>query len=72
MLIKHGASGGPVLRGNTIIGVNSTGFDIFQNEEPISFITPITQILELTLRDSDGEKTSVQELMDKGHMPYVK
>lgn len=71
MLIKHGASGGPVLRGNHLIGVNSTGFDAFGTDDPISFITPISQIFDLKLKDSDGKITTVEELMKNGFMPYV-
>lgn len=71
MLIKHGASGGPVLRGNHLIGVNSSGFDAFGTDDPLSFITPISQIFDLKLRDSDGKETTVHELMKNGYMPYV-
>ena len=71
MEIKSGASGGPVLRGNHLIGVNSSSFDMGATEDPISFITPIQQIFDLTLKDSDGRKTSIKELMDSGHMAWV-
>lgn len=68
MEIKSGASGGPVLMGNRIIGVNSASFSTSEEEEPISFITPISFLYDLTLRDSDGVQTTVQELMDNGFM----
>jgi hypothetical protein len=68
MEIKSGASGGPVLRANKIIGVNSTSFKTEENEEPLSFITPIHFLYELRLTDIDGVVTSVKELMENGHM----
>lgn len=68
MEIKSGASGGPVLRENKIIGVNSTSFGTSEEEEPISFITPIHFLYDLKLRDSDGVETSVRELMEHGFM----
>jgi hypothetical protein len=40
-------------------------------EEPISFITPIRQIFDLILKESDGTTTSIQELMDTGRMDWV-
>lgn len=72
MLIKSGASGGPVLRGNHIIGVNSSSIGIADVEEPISFITPISKVLDLTLKDSDGKETSLMELAEKGFLPLIK
>lgn len=72
MEIKSGASGGPVLRGNHIIGVNSTSMDIPDHEEPISFITPIEFVFDLVLKDGAGEATSIKQLMDSGHMPWAK
>jgi hypothetical protein len=71
MLIRQGASGGPVLRGNSLIGVNSSGFDILENDDPISFITPISQVFDLVLIDSDGQKTTVKQLMNEGFMAFV-
>jgi hypothetical protein len=71
MEIKSGSSGGPVLRDNHVIGVNSRSFDMDATEEPISFITPIRQIFDLILKESDGTTTSIQELMDTGRMDWV-
>jgi hypothetical protein len=71
MLVKSGASGGPVLRGNQIIGVNSSSISVAIHEEPISFITPIIKILDLTLKDSMGKTTTVKELISKGYMPGI-
>jgi hypothetical protein len=72
MLIKSGASGGPVLRGNHIIGVNSSSIGMADTEEPISFITPIRKVMDLRLRDSDGKGTSLMELAESGHLPLIK
>lgn len=71
MLIKSGASGGPVLRGNRIIGVNSSSMSLADGEEPISFITPITKIFDLKLKDSDGKVVTVKQLMETGHMAFA-
>jgi hypothetical protein len=71
MEIRSGASGGPVLRGNHIIGVNSASMEFLGNEEPVSFITPILKILDLKLEDGKGEYTNVKELIKNGNMPYV-
>lgn len=46
--ILGGASGGPVIDANTIVvGVNSTGYAFCEEEEDLSFITPISKILEI-------------------------
>ena len=47
--IKSGASGGPVIKDNKVIGINSSGLELQINEEPISFITPIKLLEELML-----------------------
>lgn len=72
MPIRSGASGGPVLRENHIIGVNSSSIGMADIEEPISFITPIKKVMDLRLRDSDGKETSLMELADSGHLPLIK
>ena len=72
MEIKSGASGGPVIRRNQIIGVNSTSMETAHGEEPISFITPVHFVFDLQLKDSDGAITSIKELMESGHMPFAK
>jgi hypothetical protein len=71
MEIKSGSSGGPVLRDNHIIGLNSTSLEITEKDEPISFITPIHLIFDLVLKDSDGNNTTIKELMESGHMHVV-
>lgn len=70
MHIPTMASGGPTLRGNTIIGVNSTAMSLTEDDDdPISFITPISKVFEIVLKDSDGNETTIQELINSGHMP---
>ena len=72
MEIKSGSSGGPVLRGNHIIGVNCSSFDIEEKYEPISFITPISLVFDLELKDGHGEITTIKQLMDSGHIHWIK
>lgn len=72
MHMPSGASGGPALRGNTIIGVNSTSFSLADIDEPISFITPISKVFDLVLEDNDGHETTIEQLMNSGHMPKAK
>ena len=48
MQIKGGASGGPVFnKAGYVVGINSTGYDMPESEEPISFITPIQKAFEI-------------------------
>lgn len=46
MKIESGASGGPVLINDIVVGVNSTGYDFHEEEVPLSFITPIVILPE--------------------------
>lgn len=71
MELKSGSSGGPVLRGNHIVGVNCSSFEVEEKYEPISFITPIHLVFDLALKDSDGHVTTIKELMDSGHIHWV-
>lgn len=70
MEIKGGSSGGPVLKGNNIVGVNCTSLDLDEKEEPISFITPIELVFDLELKDSDGGTTTIRRLMESGHIHF--
>lgn len=70
MHIASGASGGPVLRGVNIIGVNSTGWELEEGQEPLSNITPVYEILDLEIQNSNGKKTTVKRLMEEGHVPF--
>jgi len=59
MLIKSGASGGPVFGnfGNdefVIIGINSGGFSFEDN--PVSYVVPSKQVLEMTIKTQEGDR----------------
>jgi hypothetical protein len=65
MLIEHGASGGPVIKNNLVIGINSSGMDVMENEIPFSFVTPIELILDLSVPNGKGTIT-IKELVKEG------
>ncbi len=65
MHIDHGASGGPVLKNNLVVGVNSSGWDVMEGEVPISFITPIDLILDLSVPE-DGTMKPIKDLIERG------
>lgn len=65
MTIEHGASGGPVLKDDLVVGVNSSGMNVMEGEIPISFITPIEFILDLSV-PQDDRMIPVKELIDGG------
>tara|TARA_B100000378_G_C18032826_1_gene408068 strand:+ start:120 stop:833 length:714 start_codon:yes stop_codon:yes gene_type:complete len=67
MRIDSGASGGPVIKNGYIVGVNSSSFDLFGDEEPISFITPIDYILDLYVKEKE-RLISVKELIESGYI----
>jgi hypothetical protein len=68
MKIESGASGGPVFKKGFIVGVNSSSFTLSEDEEePISFITPIDYILDLTVIENGKEK-SIKDLIKSGHI----
>jgi V8-like Glu-specific endopeptidase len=62
MRMESGASGGPVLKDNHIVGVNSSSFTLIEGEEPISYITPIDFILDLSVYENK-RIISVNELI---------
>ena len=48
--IPGGASGGPVLdQHGMVIGVNSSGYDVSEGDENISFVTPITEVMTMRI-----------------------
>jgi hypothetical protein len=65
MNIEHGASGGPVLKNDLVVGVNSSGMTLPEGEIPISFVTPIDFILDLSV-PNDKELISIRELIENG------
>ena len=62
MHIQDGASGGPVFKGNYVVGVNSTGYELLDDEEPISFITPIHYLLNYQV-EIDSVDYTIKQLM---------
>lgn len=67
MKVDSGASGGPVFKNSFIVGVNSSGYSLAEDEEPISFITPIDYILDLKVKEKD-KMITVKELVEKGYI----
>lgn len=66
-LILGGASGGPVLHGNVVVGVNSTGYDLHDPDaEPISYITPIWKVFDIEVTYGDGTTASIDQLVKEG------
>lgn len=65
MIIEHGASGGPVLKNNLVVGINSSGMTLPEGEVPISFVTPIDLILDLSV-PNDDKLISIKELVANG------
>lgn len=67
MRMDGGASGGPVFRGNFVVGINSSSYKLENHEEPISFVTPISFILDFTVKEKEKE-ISVADLIKNGHI----
>lgn len=65
MTILGGASGGPVIKDGAVIGVNSTGYD----DIPVSFITPISEILDLEVFVERDKTMLVKELVELKWIP---
>ena len=65
MKIEHGASGGPVLKNNLVVGINSSGMDLLEDNVPLSYITPINYILDLSVPSGD-KLISIKDLIDNG------
>jgi hypothetical protein len=66
LLIEGGASGGPVILNGKVIGINSTGYDLIDDSSPISYITPISKILDLQVIVGPGQKETVSNLIKDG------
>jgi hypothetical protein len=66
MTILGGASGGPVIKDGGVVGINSTGYDGTQ----LSYITPITEVLELNVLYKKGT-ISIKELIEMKHIPVM-
>ncbi|MGZ3859530.1 MAG: trypsin-like peptidase domain-containing protein [Flavisolibacter sp.] len=60
MRIESGCSGGPVFKDGRVVGINSSSFELTQEEKPISFITPVEYLLDLQLPFDEGILTIVK------------
>ncbi|GEP93712.1 Trypsin-like peptidase domain-containing protein [Chitinophaga terrae (ex Kim and Jung 2007)] len=68
MRIDGGASGGPVMKGAYVIGVNSTGMDF--GDDAISCITPVSFLQDLAVPSGD-RLVSIPELINAGFISVV-
>ncbi|MBL7692600.1 MAG: trypsin-like peptidase domain-containing protein [Flavipsychrobacter sp.] len=71
MRIDSGASGGPVMRENIVVGVNSVGIDVANDEEPISGVVPISYLHDIELKGPGGRKMYVGDLVKNGTIPSL-
>lgn len=69
MRVDSGASGGPVFKDSKVVGINSTGMELFGNDF-ISGITPVWFIKDLVVSDK-GRELSVSELISEGHIIVI-
>jgi hypothetical protein len=67
MNIESGASGGPVIKNGYVVAINSSSYNIIDGGEPISFITPIDYILDLSVKEN-GKIISVKELIENKYI----
>lgn len=64
--IPSGASGGPVFDKNGyVFAVASTGFDLSDGGEDISFVTPVAPSFDLMLTDGTDTSVSVKDLITR-------
>ena len=70
MLVKGGASGGPVFNNNGyVVGINTSGYALIEGQEPISFTTPIQDAFDVEVPFSDGgevKKVPLKALIELG------
>lgn len=66
--ILGGASGGPVLNSKgEIFAINSRSFDFgSDDEEPVSFVTPIAPLLDIEVEASPGQQLKIRDLAQLG------
>ncbi len=70
VLILGGASGGPILHKGKVIGINSTAFKQLEGETPLSFFTPITEILDMSVIIGRNKRKTVKELISEGKILF--
>lgn len=69
--VDSGSSGGPVFYNNSVIGICSSGMDIENGDEPISFITPIHYLKELSLEVESGVRKTVDEMLRENILKLI-
>ncbi len=73
ILIKGGASGGPVFDKNgKVFAICSTGYDLIEGEENISFVTPISPSFNMTIEDGTNETTTISNLIERKIIVFEK
>lgn len=73
ILIKGGASGGPVFdKFGNVFALCSTGYELDDGEENISFVTPISPSFNILLEDGMGNKFTILELIEKQIIAFKK
>jgi hypothetical protein len=60
MPIYPGASGGPVMKGAFVVGINSSGYDFGGSEPPLSYITPISFAYDIEI-EFEGKKIKLKD-----------
>lgn len=65
MQMLSGSSGGPVFNEKgKVIGINSLSYEVPEGDIPLSFITPISKVLEIKIR-SEGREISFDDLLNE-------
>lgn len=73
ILIMGGASGGPVFDKNgKVFALCSTGYDLIDGEENISFVTPISPSFSMTIEDGKSEPTTINDLIQRNIIVFKK
>lgn len=73
ILIKSGASGGPVFdKHGNVFALCSTAFELDDGGENISFVTPLSASFQMVLDDDNGNKFTVLELIEKKIIAFKK
>jgi hypothetical protein len=63
MRIDSGASGGPVFHNNCVVGVNSSSWELPEEDTPLSYVTPVDLISDLLFPLNHERNISVQDLI---------
>jgi ribosomal small subunit protein bTHX len=72
MLVKGGASGGPVFnKKGFVIGLNTSGFELIEGEEPISFTTTIQEAFDIKVPYSNNGEVEYHTLLELSKMKIL-